>query len=164
MQTASSSGNQTSVQACWSRYKRCSAVGIATVLPISIPHNSTLFLALMASKSQSSDSQPDRVVYSEFGNASSDAAFERAKPDLPPKQQNLRVETSRAGRKGKTVTIVRGFQTSQEAMNTLLKQLKTQCGTGGTVKEDTIELQGDHKQKILEFLLKQGYKAKGSGG
>jgi translation initiation factor 1 len=46
----------------------------------------------------------------------------------------------------------------------LLKQLKNQCGTGGTLKENEIEIQGDHKQKILEILLKLGYKAKISGG
>uniref|UniRef100_A0A7C3KHE4 Translation initiation factor n=1 Tax=Oscillatoriales cyanobacterium SpSt-418 TaxID=2282169 RepID=A0A7C3KHE4_9CYAN len=111
-----------------------------------------------------SGNNKDRVVYSEFGNASHDEAFERATPDLPPKQQNLRVEASRAGRKGKTVTIIRGFQTNAETMNDLLKKLKAQCGAGGTIKDDTIEIQGDHKQKIVEFLLKQGYKAKASGG
>jgi translation initiation factor 1 len=46
----------------------------------------------------------------------------------------------------------------------LVKQLKSQCGTGGTLKDQEIEIQGDHKQKILEILLKLGYKAKISGG
>ncbi|MBD2077778.1 translation initiation factor [Phormidium sp. FACHB-592] len=105
-----------------------------------------------------------RVVYSEFGNADNTDALKRAVPDLPPNQQSLRVEASRAGRKGKTVTIIRGFQASQETLTDLLKTLKAHCGAGGTLKENELELQGDHKQKIVEFLLKLGYKAKGSGG
>ena len=51
-----------------------------------------------------------RVVYSEFGPSANDDALERAVPDLPPNQQNLRVQASRAGRKGKTVTVITGFQ------------------------------------------------------
>ena len=109
-------------------------------------------------------SEQGRVVYSEFGNASNDDAFKRAVPDLPPNQQNLSVEASRAGRKGKTVTIVRGFQASAETLTELLKKLKAHCGAGGTLKENELELQGDHKQKVVEFLIKLGYKAKSSGG
>lgn len=105
-----------------------------------------------------------RVVYSEFGTPDNSEALERGTPDLPPNQQNVRVQASRAGRKGKTVTVITGFQTKPETLNALLKQLKAQCGTGGTVKEGTIEIQGDHKQKILQILLQLGYKAKISGG
>jgi translation initiation factor 1 len=60
--------------------------------------------------------------------------------------------------------VITGFQTTPETLATLLKQLKAQCGTGGTVKDNEIEVQGDHKQKILEILVKLGYKAKISGG
>jgi translation initiation factor 1 len=103
----------------------------------------------------------DRVVYSEFGNS---AATERAVPDLPPNQQNLRVQVSRKGRGGKTVTVISGFQSKPETLAALVKKLKAQCGTGGAVKEDTIEIQGDHAQKLLELLIGLGYKAKISGG
>lgn len=105
-----------------------------------------------------------RVVYSEFGHADAAEALKRAVPDLPLQQQSLRVEASRAGRKGKTVTIIRGFQANPETLAELLKMLKAHCGAGGTLKEQELEIQGDHKQKIVEFLLKLGYKAKGSGG
>ena len=106
----------------------------------------------------------DRVVYSEFGNNATSPATERAVPNLPPNQQNLRVQASRKGRKGKTVTIISGFQSNQEVLTALLKQLKNQCGAGGTVKDNEIEIQGEHKQKLLEILTKLGYKAKISGG
>ncbi|MDY7007654.1 MAG: translation initiation factor [Cyanobacteriota bacterium] len=106
----------------------------------------------------------DRVVYSEFGNHATSPATERAVPNLPPNQQNLKVQASRKGRKGKTVTIISGFQSNQEILTALLKQLKNQCGAGGTVKDNEIEIQGEHKQKLLEILTKLGYKAKISGG
>ncbi len=121
------------------------------------------------SKSGQSDSQDratrqDRVVYSEFGNSTNVAAFERAVPDLPPAQQNLRVQASRKGRGGKTVTVVTGFESRPETLMALLKQLKTQCGAGGAVKDNELEIQGEHRQKVLEFLIAKGYKAKISGG
>jgi translation initiation factor 1 len=110
------------------------------------------------------DKKPEnRVVYSEFGAANAEAT-ERATPDLPPAQQNLRVQASRKGRKGKTVTVITGLQASEAALTDLLKQLKSQCGAGGTVKEDAIEIQGDHTQKLVQVLIKLGYKAKISGG
>lgn len=114
--------------------------------------------------SSSNHNSPDkRFAYREFGNDNS-AALERATPELPPEKQNLRVQATRSGRKGKTVTVISGFQSKPETLQALLKQLKTQCGTGGTVKDNEIEIQGDQKQKILEILLKLGYKAKISGG
>lgn len=103
----------------------------------------------------------DRVVYSEFGNPE---VFERAVPDLPPNQQNLRIQVSRKGRGGKTVSIVSGFQSKPDTLGDLAKKLKAQCGTGGAVKEDTIEIQGDHAQKLLQILTGLEYKAKISGG
>ncbi|MBF1990735.1 translation initiation factor [Fischerella thermalis] len=108
-------------------------------------------------------SSSDRFVYREFGDTNS-PALERPTQELPPEKQNLRVQATRAGRKGKTVTVISGFQTKPETLQALVKQLKTQCGTGGTVKDNEIEIQGEHKQKILEILTKLGYKAKISGG
>jgi translation initiation factor 1 len=113
--------------------------------------------------SNTNKSKQEQVVYREFGVDNS-AAVERAVPELPPQQQNLRVQASRAGRKGKTVTVITGFQAKPETLATLLKQLKTQCGAGGTVKENEIEIQGEHKQKLVEILTGMGYKVKISGG
>jgi translation initiation factor 1 len=112
----------------------------------------------MSSKNQK------RIAYQEFGNVDNSEALERAVPDLPPNQQDLRVQATRSGRKGKTVTVITGFRSKPETLNQLLKQLKAQCGSGGTVKDGAIEIQGDCKQKILEILIKLGYKAKISGG
>ncbi len=116
----------------------------------------------MSSKRKSSE--PNRVVYQEFGHPDNAAALQRAVPDLPPNQQNLRVQVSRKGRKGKTVTAIAGFQCTPETLAKLLKQLKTQCGSGGAFKDNTLEIQGDHRQKIVQILTELGYKVKISGG
>ncbi|MBI4782292.1 MAG: translation initiation factor [Oscillatoriophycideae cyanobacterium NC_groundwater_1537_Pr4_S-0.65um_50_18] len=107
-----------------------------------------------------------RVVYSEFGSAATQnsEALERPIAELPPNQQNLRVQASRKGRKGKTVTVITGFQAKPETLADLLKQLKAQCGAGGTLKDNEIEIQGDHGQKLVQILIQMGYKAKVSGG
>ena len=115
-----------------------------------------------SNSSNSKESSQARVIYQEFGNNA--AAVERAVPELPASQQNLKVQASRKGRKGKTVTVISGFQTKLETLAALLKQLKTQCGTGGTVRDNEIEIQGDHKQKLVQILTQLGYKAKISGG
>ncbi len=104
----------------------------------------------------------DRTVYREFG--SSNAAFERPTQELKPQEHDLRVQLSRKGRGGKTVTLVTGFQLKPETLKTLLKTLKAQCGTGGTAKENTLEIQGDHREKLLQALIGLGYRAKLSGG
>ena len=76
---------------------------------------------------------------------------------LPPKQQKLRLAMERAGRGGKTVTIIRGFIGSEEDMNALCKMLKQKCGVGGTAKDGEIIIQGDHRPRLLEILKKEGY-------
>jgi translation initiation factor 1 len=122
---------------------------------------------MTTSKRNSSDAKNPtgkRVVYSEFGNFDNSAALERALPEVPPSQQNIRVQASRKGRKGKTVTVITGFQEKPETLTGLLKQLKTQCGAGGTIKDNEIEIQGEHGPKLLEILTKLGYKVKISGG
>jgi translation initiation factor 1 len=101
----------------------------------------------------------ERTVYAEFGPATEPAA-PMARPEPPPNQQNLRVQMSRKGRKGKTVTIITGWQLGEESLQTHCKKLKSLCGAGGTVKDDTIEIQGEHQQKVLAWLIEAGFKAK----
>lgn len=72
-------------------------------------------------------------------------------------QQKLRLNMERAGRGGKTVTLVNGFVGSNEDINSLCKLLKQKCGVGGSVKEGEIIIQGDHRQRLVEILKKEGY-------
>lgn len=108
-------------------------------------------------------SKQNPIAYQEFGNVDNSPAMARGVRDLPPNQQDLRIQATRSGRKGKTVTVITGFQHQPETLTQLLKKLKSQCGSGGTVKDNSLEIQGDHKQKLLEILTKMNYKAKISG-
>ena len=76
----------------------------------------------------------------------------------------IRVQREVKGRKGKTVTTVSGFQIAADELKNLATQLKRRCGTGGSVKEGIIIIQGDHREALLSELKKQGYTAKLSGG
>ena len=76
---------------------------------------------------------------------------------LPKNQQKLRLNMERAGRGGKTVTLVKGFVGSEEDITALSKLLKQKCGVGGSVKDGEIIIQGDHRQRLVEILKKEGY-------
>ena len=76
---------------------------------------------------------------------------------LPKNQQKLRLNMERAGRGGKTVTLVKGYVGSEEDITALSKLLKQKCGVGGSVKDGEIIIQGDHRQRLIEILKKEGY-------
>ena len=76
---------------------------------------------------------------------------------LPKNQQKLRLNKERAGRGGKTVTLVKGFEGSEDDITSLCKLLKQKCGVGGSVKDGEIIIQGDHRQRLIEILKKEGY-------
>jgi translation initiation factor 1 len=83
---------------------------------------------------------------------------------IPAGDGIARVQRESKGRGGKTVTIVRGAPVDAAALVQLGQQLKAACGSGGTVKDGTIEIQGDHVDKVLALLQQQGLKAKRAGG
>jgi translation initiation factor 1 len=85
-------------------------------------------------------------------------------PGLPPQQQTAAILRERKGRGGKTVTIIRELQLTPEDLQALARQLKQLCGSGGTIKDSAIEIQGDHRQKISDRLRALGYKTKFIGG
>jgi len=76
----------------------------------------------------------------------------------------IRVERSTKGRKGKGVTLITGLPLEDDSLKALSKELKQKCGTGGTVKNGIIEIQGDHRDVLIEHLNSLGYKAKKAGG
>lgn len=91
-----------------------------------------------------------------------------AEKDLPvdrrTSQQKVIVRLDRKGRGGKTVTVIEGLQMPEQEKEALLKQLKADIGTGGTVKDRALEIQGDHCKTIMAALEKLGYRPKRSGG
>lgn len=82
-----------------------------------------------------------------------DAAIET----LPANQQKLRIRLDTKQRAGKAVTLVTGFIGKEDDLEILGKQLKNFCGTGGSVKDGEAIVQGDQRDKVLQWLLKNGY-------
>ena len=76
----------------------------------------------------------------------------------------VRVSRETKGRGGKAVTLVKGVLLGPDALAELSKKLKTACGSGGTVKDGVIEVQGDHVERVIESLKAQGYRVKRAGG
>ncbi|MFI5171268.1 MAG: translation initiation factor [Chitinophagales bacterium] len=83
---------------------------------------------------------------------------------LPPQQQDLRIWLEKNHRGGKTASVIKNFIGSDADIEKLGKELKVKCGTGGSVKDGEIIIQGDHRKKIGEILGKMGYKWKMAGG
>jgi translation initiation factor 1 len=108
---------------------------------------------------------------------STDSAFEKRCPrcgsfpcrcpkpkSLPPDEQEAHIRREKKGRGGKTVTVIMNLQLTPEDARDLSKKLKQAVGAGGAVKDDTIEIQGDNRDRIAEVLLGFGYKTKFVGG
>ncbi len=115
----------------------------------------------------------DGVVYStEFGsmcpdcNKPKDSCVCKSKKSSSVATPGAKVKVSREvkGRKGKGVTVITGIPLDGLPLKFLAKEIKQKCGTGGTVKGDTIEIQGDNRDLVISFLVEKGYKAVKSGG
>lgn len=100
------------------------------------------------------------IVYSTDPNFSYPQEEHEEQATLPPAQQQLKITLDKKQRAGKTVTVIAGYIGMDADLEKLGKELKTKCGTGGSVKDGLILIQGDYKDKIVKWLLDWGYKAK----
>lgn len=105
------------------------------------------------------------IVYSTNPNFQHEDDDDMEMETLAPEEQELKVMIDRKQRKGKSVTLITGFEGSDEDLQELGKTLKQKCGVGGSAKNGEIIVQGENKEKIFELLLKMGYrKTKKVGG
>jgi translation initiation factor 1 len=122
----------------------------------------------------------DRIVYSTDGRQARD--LRGAQPEAPPRRTGprppraakaapavpndgiIRIFRERGGRGGKVVTVIRGLPERGAALDALVGDLKRLCGAGGAVKDRTVEVQGDHRDRIAERLRSLGYTVKLAGG
>lgn len=105
----------------------------------------------------------DGFVFSTNKNFQFENENEEPINSLPPQQQNLKLFLDRIGG-GKMITRVTGFIGNIDDLELLGKMLKQKCGVGGSVKNEEILIQGDHRDKVLKLLLEANYKAKKAGG
>lgn len=104
------------------------------------------------------------LVYSTDPNFSYQSDEEQVSETPEPAKQNLRISRDKKQRGGKEVTLIEGFTGTQEDLEALGKTLKTKCGTGGSVKDGQILIQGDQRQKVCDYLTSKGYRYKMVGG
>ena len=107
--------------------------------------------------SKKSKNDKHGFVYSTDPNFRFEEEESAAAETLEPKQQKLRVKLETKHRGGKAVTLLTGFVGTDEDLQSLGKSLKNHCGTGGSAKDGEIIIQGDQREKVLQWLLKAGY-------
>lgn len=100
------------------------------------------------------------MVYSTSSDFEYTTQEEEQQQELLPAKQKLRVALDRRNRRGKSVTLVADFVGSQQSLDELCKRLKQRLGVGGSAKDGEIIIQGDHRDKIVEILTADGYKAR----
>lgn len=101
-------------------------------------------------------------VYSTNENFSSEN--EEESENIPDSKQSLEAHLEKKGRGGKVVVIIKGFNGNEDALKDLAKQLKNHCGVGGSTKNGEILIQGNVRDKIMDFLYKKSFKVKRVGG
>lgn len=106
----------------------------------------------------------DGIVYSTNPDFVYDDNTTKEPDTLPPRQQDLRISLDKKLRGGKKVTLITGFVGKTDDLKTLGNMLKIKCGTGGSVKDGDILIQGDFRDRIMKLLQDNDYKAKKSGG
>jgi translation initiation factor 1 len=106
-----------------------------------------------------------RTVWtSDQGDVRKNESNARSVLSLPRAQPIVYLHRDSKGRGGKTVTLVKKLVLSGEDLRELAKKLKQLCGSGGTIKDGEIGIQGEHRERIAEVLQKMGYKVKIAGG
>lgn len=103
------------------------------------------------------------VVYSTNPDFEYEEIEELEEETLPNNQQRLYVQLDKKQRAGKQVTLITGFIGRSEDLEKLGKELKNKCGVGGSVKNNEILLQGDFRQKVVDYLIQKDYKVKQRG-
>ena len=121
---------------------------------VNLPHTFIYFATL----SKKNKGRADGLVYSTNSNYYNDFQDDEPAADtLPKEKQKLRIKLDTRQRAGKVVTLAEGFIGTDDDLEALGKQLKTKCGTGGSAKEGVIIIQGDYKEKIINWLKDWGY-------
>lgn len=105
----------------------------------------------------------DGIVYSTepdlvFKELFAKLGIEQEEKELKPNQQKLNIRIENKGRGGKTATLINNFNGTEAELKDLEKKLKAHCGTGGSVVDGEILIQGDQRKKVMEFLQKLGFK------
>jgi translation initiation factor 1 len=109
--------------------------------------------------------EPDALVYStEQGDLRKRQPSAPQGLTHPPTQQTAVIQRTSKGRGGKVVTLIRNLHLSPDDSKALTKHLKQTCGSGGTIKDGVIEIQGDHRETIMVALQHLGYRTKMAGG
>jgi len=107
----------------------------------------------------------DRIVWSsQQGDVRKPETITKKIRSLPPYEQTVYLHRDSKGRGGKAVTLVKKLILSEEDLKGLATKLKQVCGSGGTVKDGVIEIQGEHREKIAATLKNMGFKVKIAGG
>lgn len=97
-------------------------------------------------------------------NKDFDYGSEEQMETLANSEQKLEAHLDKKNRGGKVATVIKGFEGNEEDLKTLAKKLKTLCGVGGSAKDGEIIIQGNFRDKIMDFLIKEGFKVKRVGG
>jgi len=118
----------------------------------------------MSSKHSGGSNNSRGIVYSTNPDYKINSGERAEVATLPPPQQNLRVMLDKKLKGGKKATMVTGFVGTEKDLADLAKQLKNLCAAGGSSSNGEILVQGEFRQKIMDFLVKKGYKVKLAGG
>jgi translation initiation factor 1 len=110
------------------------------------------------------DKKRDGIVYSTNPNFKFDDNSGKEEETLPPGKQTLYIWLDSRNRSGKTVTLIKGFKGSSNDLEELSTSLKKHCGTGGSVKNGEIIIQGNFRDKVITWLNSKGYNTKKAGG